>query len=454
MGNCCKKKKSKNQLEESIIRIEGDEPNDLEDSLEVKIIKNEERKIKKEEILKRQEKERKNILNEEINKSQTKIKKEEKVKEVLEDMCVLGEIMKEEIIEEKKTHPENFISIEEAIQQKNDDSKVFCLGVLAQNLENIGMEIAIEKNPSKDEENNNESGTVLEFLTNGMIEKKKFNFHFDFGEERNEQLLNDKNEQTKFNNKLKQKLSMEYNIPEEKIILTNPQRGSYQVQVIFESHSFNKDSLKTFKEKCKTDENYKELCKLKEIEEKVIMEGCKLSTGMLDERGNRSEGWGIGEKRGGLEYYPPIDWIGYGLKVLDIYDGGNNDWLEYNGNKNEWAVAYHGIGRWGNAENITKEILKDKFLAGSNQAYEHNDDANHPGKKVGRGVYCSPKPKIMDEYAGNSSTSVNGKTYKMGFMMRVKPDKIRYSKNKPDYWVLNGTKDEMRPYRIMLKECN
>ena len=49
-----------------------------------------------------------------------------------------------------------------------------------------------------------------------MIEKKKFNFHFDFGEERNEQLLNDKNEQTKFNNKLKQKLSMEYNIPEEK----------------------------------------------------------------------------------------------------------------------------------------------------------------------------------------------------------------------------------------------
>ena len=38
----------------------------------------------------------------------------------------------------------------------------------------------------------------------------------------------------------------------------------------------------------------------------------------------------------------------------------------------------------------------------------------------------------------------------MGFMMRVKPDKIRISQSEPDYWVLNGTTDEMRPYRIMM----
>ena len=36
--------------------------------------------------------------------------------------------------------------------------------------------------------------------------------------------------------------------------------------------------------------------------------------------------------------------------------------------------------------------------------------------------------------------------------MRVKPDKIRYSNNKKEYWVLNGRKEEMRPYRIMIKE--
>ena len=41
----------------------------------------------------------------------------------------------------------------------------------------------------------------------------------------------------------------------------------------------------------------------------------------------------------------------------------------------------------------------------------------------------------------------------MGFLMRVKPNKIRYSNNKKKYWVLDGTKEEMRPYRIMVKEC-
>ena len=61
----------------------------------------------------------------------------------------------------------------------------------------------------------------------------------------------------------------------------------------------------------------------------------------------------------------------------------------------------------------------------------------------------------MEEYAGyaNKKASANGKNYLMGFMMRVKPDKIRYSNSKDDYWVLDGTTDEMSPYRIMVKEC-
>jgi len=46
-----------------------------------------------------------------------------------------------------------------------------------------------------------------------------------------------------------------------------------------------------------------------------------------------------------MPYNPPThNWIGYGLKVLGQYDNGNNDWIEMNGNPNEWAVAYHGTG--------------------------------------------------------------------------------------------------------------
>ena len=40
----------------------------------------------------------------------------------------------------------------------------------------------------------------------------------------------------------------------------------------------------------------------------------------------------------------------------------------------------------------------------------------------------------------------------MGFMMRVKPDKIRKPEDKNDFWILNATTDEIRPYRILVKE--
>ena len=55
----------------------------------------EKRKRKKKEIIKRQI---------QIKAIKSKL---ENVKEVLEDMCVLGRIMKEEIIEEKKKIPKN-----------------------------------------------------------------------------------------------------------------------------------------------------------------------------------------------------------------------------------------------------------------------------------------------------------------------------------------------------------
>ena len=162
-------------------------------------------------------------------------------------------------------------------------------------------------------------------------------------------------------------------------------------------------------------------------------------------------------KKGGWRYYPPKNrWKGFGLKVLNKYDGGNNDWLAHNGNRNEWAIAYHGIGtKLGyTLEDATKSILSNGFIVGYRQAYAGDPDENHYGQKVGRGVYCSPYPEVMEEYAkaASTSTTINGKKFIMGFMMRVKPDKIRYSKRKKEYWVLNGTNDEMRPYRIMIKE--
>ena len=157
--------------------------------------KEEDTQKKKKEILERQLQFRK------INNNSNNQK--ENIKEVLEDMCVLGSIMKKEIIQEKKNNPEKFISIEEATKEENKNNGTFCLGILAKTLEDMGIITAIEKNASNEEEAQNASNTILQFITNGMIEKKKYDFHFDLGDERNKELLNNKKEQEKFNNKLK-----------------------------------------------------------------------------------------------------------------------------------------------------------------------------------------------------------------------------------------------------------
>ena len=56
----------------------------------------------------------------------------------------------------------------------------------------------------------------------------------------------------------------------------------------------------------------------------------------------------------------------------------------------------------------------------------------------------------MDQYAG--TFIVNNRNYKIGIMTRVKPEKIRCPKELRDYWIINGTDNEIRPYRILIKE--
>ena len=56
----------------------------------------------------------------------------------------------------------------------------------------------------------------------------------------------------------------------------------------------------------------------------------------------------------------------------------------------------------------------------------------------------------MDEYSGKME--IEGVYYKIGFMLRVNPKKIRCPQTQSNYWVLNGNFDEIRPYRILVKQ--
>jgi len=155
----------------------------------------EKRNSQLEEILKRQKDSRNNSKNKAINKEEEK----KKISQTLEDMSIMGTIIKDQIIEEKITHPEKFVSIQEAATNENKDNgnPLFIMGLLAQNLENQGVTTAIEKESSNNSDNE-ASSTALQFMINGMGMQKKYNLHFDFGDERNEELLNDKQEQEKF----------------------------------------------------------------------------------------------------------------------------------------------------------------------------------------------------------------------------------------------------------------
>ena len=379
-----------------------------------------------------------------FKKSSKKKGKKNKTNDILEDMCIMGNDMKEEILETTKMNPKAFIPIEEALKNKKSD--FYCLGVLACYLENNGVTTAIERETN----DKNESFDIINYILNGMLEKKKYNMSFDFGKNKNNNLLNDENEQEILNNKIRKKISLQYNIPEnETIIISNPQKKNYEIQVIFQSNEFNNLDLKSFKQKFKNDEL---LSCLKDIHSTLIMEGIKLNKNMLDSRGNKISGWK--EKRGGFNYFPPYGWIGFGLNIKGKYDKGNNDWLAKNGNKNEWAVAYHGLGNKRQNKKDNNNNYKKGFQNEDEENDEDYDNNDQKGQKPGKEIYCSPKPSILEEYTSFSETKndINGAKYMIGLMMRVKPDKIRNSSDNKEYWVLNSNINEVRPYRILIKE--
>ena len=451
--------KTLKQEEENRMRLELEEKKKKEEEEELRKKKEEEEKLNemKRKMLEKQKKLREKKENTDI---MTEEQKNKKINEVLEDMCIYGAITKKEIKEEKEKHPEKFVETSEALNMENQDEGLFALGLLSQNLENLGIETAIEKNANSNEQDNDSTG--LQFITNGMTNKKKYDLHFELGEERNEELLNNEGEFEKFKENLKLKLSKDYNLPPEKIIITLPQKGSFHVQVIFQSQDFANLDKNQFINKFKNDPEFKELSNLKDIHEDVIMGAVKLAKNQLDPRGNRNDGWGVGEKRGGKDYDPPIGFNGIGLNVWDKYDNGDNTWLGMDNVPGEWCVAYHGVASGQSSDNVkdvTGTIVKSTFRAGGGQLHADCDDQYHPGKKVGVGVYCTPTIKTASEqYAGISV--INGIQYKTVLMVRVKPSAIRHcdkcgdSRAPYNYWVVNGTTDEIRPYRILYKKCN
>jgi hypothetical protein len=86
----------------------------------------------------------------------------------------------------------------------------------------------------------------------------------------------------------------------------------------------------------------------------------------------------------------------------------------------------------------------------SGETFVDQNNVRNPGQKCKKGAYFYKNPN----YAENSSETINigGFEYKIMFMCRVNPSKIRQPENFQDCWILSPTPDEVRPYKILIKK--
>ena len=353
---------------------------------------------------------------------------------------------KKKIAKEKKEHPENFIEIKDALENKDKNEKLYVLGQLGKSLENMGIEVAIDKREGK---NKDDSLIVNQIISSGMLQEKKYEIHLEEKDIKKKYAIinNEDCEQEKFIEEFKGFLSQQISIPKQDIIIANIREGSITSDVSFKKkHNINiRESMI----------NLSKSKNIISIHEKNILESCILNSDMFDKRGDRapSEWLDTIQERGGFPYYTPThDWIGYGLKVLDEYDNGNNDWIAMNNNPNEWAVAFHGTSlsavepiceKGGKFYSTVKE-------GATRQALKDNDNINTKSQniypKCGEGTYVSPHLDYANYYANRNSPVV--------IMCRVNPNLIRIPKGKYEdkEWITDGTRNSIRPYRILIKK--
>ena len=351
------------------------------------------------------------------------------------------------IEQEVKQNPENFIEVKEAVKKKNTNEKLFILGKLGESLQNMGIKVVIDK---RENLKNDEYIINNQFISSGLIKKNKYVIHIQENDiNKINLILNDLNQRQLFIENWKQNLSNYLRVPKDDIFITNLRGGSIKIDTIFKKLDF----LDIDGNQLNIDERMKNFAnshpKILSIFKKNILGACKLTFNMLDERGNRGpNNWAKpGEKRGRKEYFPPDNnWVGYGLRVLDLYD--NNDWIAMDGNPKEWAVAYHGT-----SESAVKPICiqSGKFYSTSQEGAKGqkcknmkniNPDSKNLYPICGEGTYCSPHLSYAKGYSGQGGVII---------MCRVDPKLIRIPQGKyqNDEWITDGTRNTIRPYRIL-----
>ena len=369
----------------------------------------------------------------------------EKTKQFIEEKIRFSRTLNKYILKKTIENKNNYIDTEKVVKnysnlkkKYNSKNPNFILSLLSKCYEKTGTKIYIAKEKDK-ELNNIEIASIQSLFSIGT--KKKYELHFDFGKEKNEKILNDKEEQENFLIEYKKKLCEKLKIKSENIILTDVCHGTVKISAYILEQEKNENPLSKIREnECKD-------LHIKRIEQKPILDALEVNEDILDPKGDRDIGWwGINETRGGNKYIPPLNgWIGIGLKVVDKYDNGNNDWLGYENKEGEFSIAYLGIYSLMNDKDEIIRNLND-FCQNINLKEKNNLFCNY-NCPSGDGICVFQNPDFAENSAGY--VDILGFRLKILLMCRVNPKKIRTLDN---FWIVNPTPDEIRPYRILIKK--
>ena len=368
-----------------------------------------------------------NLLNEFII-----LNDNENMEQKLEIINEVGKYFKEEIKYDKENNKNNnIITINDALI--NNDSLINFIGILAEEFKNYGINSIIEKETS----DLNLVENVFQLLLSKLSKEMKFEIKI-----KNIKLINQfKNDISKYFQylqHLKYTIIDIFNVNKKDIYLINNDIENFEIILVI----LNRRDI--------------ELYNLYRndiiIRKKNLLESVKFYLDFFDNKYNRLENNWEREnfKRGGEKYNPPYFYKGFALRVLNKFDNGNNSWLDNNGNENEWAIGYHGIGK-GNEFNKLLNIIKENLKSGPGQLFEYLPNIRDKNNsQIGIGVYLANDINEAEKYS--DVVIVGQKRVKFIVMCRVNPKKIRETGNYPINWIVDDNYDSLRPYRILVKE--
>ena len=359
--------------------------------------------------------------------------------------------VKQELLEEKRLHPNRFINIDTILSSpgllsnsqpsKNDYKYILCL--IGKILKNKDIEVGIYN----DSQNKDRIDLCsIQFIFSGLINKKKYTVGILPNNDDTFMIIHDLTQRKKFIEDYKTKFSSRLKINKNLIILTNPRIRNDNIYIDL---AFN-PNIKKIEEKILEKELKKE--GIIDFFSRPLLEGCRLSQNIFNPKYNKYYNQILkNQKRGGEEYIQPLEWTVYGMNVSGKYDFGNNTWLGNNNSIGEFAVAYYGINNLVNKNmSMMNNIMSLMGNLETGQTFVGVKNIRKQGHSCKAGAYFYKNPK----YAENSSEIIKiaGFEYKVMFMCRVKPSKIMQPENFKDCWILSPTPDEVRPYKILIKK--